>query len=490
LKIRTYNMNSTVPIRMRFGRVIFVLTLLWLCGLDRHIANAQAAHAPAVQAEAAAVPASAIRSATLTVTDAMVVTNSEAANLHLVIGRSIFFKTTRRLRRVYVSNPVVLQSFISSPNEVVISAKAAGVSSLALWDTSGHQVLYTVSADVDIEALRRSLALSLPGEDVAVRSQEGRVYLSGTVVGDDANKEALLLAGFYSKDVVSSLVVSYVHPKQVQLKVRIAEIDRTKLAQFGVNFFSTGSKMSSISTQQFSSVGLAQNNGQAEIGLSSPLNMFLYDAKLNVGMTIADLEAHNVLQILAEPTITTISGQEASFLSGGEFPYPVIQGGGGSFASVTIMFQPYGVKLKFTPQVNADGTIYLKVAPEVSALDYTNAVTISGYTIPAISTRRAVTEVELRDGESFSISGLLDHRTTVLLSKVPGIGNVPVLGELFKSKNNSHSVEELVVIVTATVVDPLHETPHPVTPKMAIPFLKAGKFDDAVHEDPNLQKVK
>ena len=316
----------------------------------------------------------------------------------------------------------------------------AGVSTLALWDNAGHSRVYTVSADVDVEALRHALEQALPGENVYAQADEGRVYLTGTVVGDDAYKQAAQLASSYSKDVVNSLFTTYVHPKEVQLKVRMVEVDRTKLAQFGFNFFSAGSKMSTVSTQQFSSVGLTSGTGgTAQIGLSNPLNLFLYDSKLNVGVTIADLEAHNVLQILAEPTITSISGHEAQFLSGGEFPYPVIQGGGNSFASVTIMFQPYGVKLKFTPTVNADGTILLKVAPEVSALDYSNAVTISGYTIPAISTRRAETEVELRDGESFSISGLLDHRTTVLLSKVPGIGSVPVLGELFKSKNNTYS---------------------------------------------------
>ena len=192
---------------------------------------------------------------------------------------------------------------------------------------------------------------------------------------------------------------------------------------------------------------------------------------------MADLEAKDVLQILAEPSITAISGHEGDFLSGGEFPYPVIQGGAGNFASVTIMFKPYGVKLAFTPTVNADGTILLKVAPEVSALDYTNTVTISGYTIPAISTRRAETEVELRDGQSFSISGLLDHRTTVLLDKTPGIANVPILGELFKSKNNTHSVDDLVVIVTANVIDPLHEDTHPSTPKLALPNMGADQFD-------------
>jgi pilus assembly protein CpaC len=414
--------------------------------------------------------------------------DSAAQNLRLIVGHSTFLKTTNRLRRVYVSDPQVVRSFTASPNEVVITAKAPGVGSVALWDAMGSSLLYTVSVDLDVDALRRSIKLALPAEDVRIQAQEGRIYLSGSVASDDAYKQAASLASIYSKDVVNSLIVTYVHPKQVQLKVRIAEIDRTKLAQFGFNFFSTGSKMSSVSTQQFSSVGLTQGTGGgAEIGLSSPLNLFLYDAKLNVGVTIADLEAHNVLQILAEPTITTINGHEASFLSGGEFPYPVIQGGGSTFASVTIMFRPYGVKLTFTPNVNADGTILLKVAPEVSALDYSNTVTISGYTLPAISTRRAETEVELKNGESFSISGLLDHRTTVLLSQVPGIGNIPVLGELFKSKNNSHSVVELVVIVTATVVDPLHSNPNPVTPKMAIPNLSADEFD---HPTPPNSKTK
>lgn len=410
--------------------------------------------------------------------------DSTSQNLRLIVGHSIFLKTTERLHRIYVSDPEMLQSFTASPNQVVLTAKNPGVSSVALWDSTGHSLLYTVSSDLDVTALRRSLQLALPGQDVQVRAQGGRVYLSGTVVGDGSYKEAATLAGMYSKDVVNSLLITYAHLKQVKLKVRIAEVDRTKLAQFGFNFFTTGpnSNTSAISTQQFSSIGLlpgAGPGGSSLLEASSPLNLFLYNSKLNIGATIADLEAHNVLQILAEPTITSISGHEASFLSGGEFPYPVIQGGAGNFASVTIMFQPYGVKLKFTPDVNPDGTILLKVAPEVSALDYTNAVTISGYTVPAISTRRAETEVELRDGESFSISGLLDHRTTVLLSKVPGISNVPILGQLFRSKNNTHSVEELVVIVTATLVDPLHETPHPVTPKMSIPNMSKSAFDNA-----------
>lgn len=404
--------------------------------------------------------------------------------LHLLIGHSMSLNTTDRLHRVYVSSPAVLQSFLPSPREVVLTAVKPGVSTVGLWNKSGQQILYAVSSDLDVAGLRRSIAEALPGQDIQVYSQEGRVFLSGTAIGDASSQEALKLASFYSKDVVSSLAVSYVHPQQVRLQVRIAEVDRTKLNQFGFNFFSGGRNTSSTSTGQFSSLSTTQTSSggasgavQTSLEVSNPLNFFLFNSKLNIGATMADLEARNILQILAEPSITTISGHEGDFLSGGEFPYPVIQGGAGNFASVTIMFRPYGVKVAFTPTVNPDGTILLKVAPEVSALDYTNTVTISGYTVPAISTRRAETEVELRSGQSFSISGLLDHRTTVLLNATPGIAKIPILGELFKSKNNTHSVDELVVIVTATVVDPLHSEQQAVTPKMALPNMRMEQFD-------------
>jgi pilus assembly protein CpaC len=406
--------------------------------------------------------------------------------LHLLIGHSMFLKTTDRLHRVYVGSPKVLQSFIPSPKEVVITAVAPGTSSVALWNNAGQSALYEVSSDLDVAKLRHSLEDALPGQEIHVDSQEDRVYLSGTVIGDDSYKKALQLAAFYSKDVVSSLAVTYVHPRQVRLQVRIAEVDRAKLDQFGFSFFSGGKNLSSTGTQQFSSVGAMPsttgtgNGVQVGLELTNPLNFLLYNSKLNIGAALADLEAHNVLQILAEPSITTVSGHEGDFLSGGEFPYPVIQGGAGNFASVTIMFRPYGVKVQFTPTVNPDGTILLKVAPEVSALDYTNTVTISGYTVPAISTRRAETEVELRDGQSFSISGLLDHRTTVLLNNTPGIASIPILGELFKSKNNTHSVDELVVIVTASVVDPIHQDMPTSLPKDALPGLGVDQFDKSI----------
>jgi pilus assembly protein CpaC len=203
-----------------------------------------------------------------------------------------------------------------------------------------------------------------------------------------------------------------------------------------------------------------------------------------MGTTIQDLESKQILQILAEPTITTISGQKADFLSGGEFPFPIIQPGGtGASPVVTIQFRQYGVKLEFTPIVNDDGTIRLSVTPEVSSLDYTNSVTIGGFTVPALSTRKAETQVELRSDQSFAISGLLDQRTTDLLSKTPGVASIPILGDLFKSKNVNHSTTELVVIVTPTLVDPLTEAEEPAQPEMPIPVLNKGSFDKSLGKD-------
>jgi len=276
-----------------------------------------------------------------------------------------------------------------------------------------------------------------------------------------------------------------VHGKQVQLKLRIVEVDRTRLNQLGVNIFSPGigSTMGSTSTQQYSTTSTGSGTS---LSVSDPLNIFLYNSKLNVGVTVQDLEQKQILQVLAEPTLTTLSGLPARFLSGGEFPFPMVQGGTGNSTAISIQFRPYGVKVDFTPTVNADGSIRIKLSPEVSTLDYSNAVTISGFTIPALSTRQTETEVEIQNGQSFIVSGLLDHRTTEIMSKVPGIASVPILGELFRSKNFNHSVVELVIIVTATVVDPLTSSPQavPEQPKMAVPNLDPNAFDGRAHNLP------
>jgi pilus assembly protein CpaC len=384
------------------------------------------------------------------------------------------------MRRVYVSNPAVVDSLPASPYQLVVTAKAAGSSSLVLWNEMGQSNLYTILADLDVAGLNDSLAQALPGDHVDVKASQGRVYLSG-VVGSDADvDEAVKLANNYSKDVVNSLVVDPRHNPQVELRVRIAELDRTKLSQFGFNFFSVGQNAGAVTTQGFSPPTFPQIGGNGtQAMIQDVLNLFYFNSSLNIGATLRALQDKGILQVLAEPNLTTINGQAAKFLAGGEFPFPVIQGSNGGFTSVTIQFRPYGVKLEFIPYVNPDGTIRLKVCPEVSALDYTNAVKISGYTIPALSTRKADTEIELKNGQSFAISGLLDHRITDDLSKIPGIGDIPILGQLFRSRNLNHSITELIVIVTPTIVEPLEmpTSERPAVPTWPVPFMQPSQFD-------------
>ncbi|HLY67059.1 MAG TPA: type II and III secretion system protein family protein [Chloroflexota bacterium] len=400
--------------------------------------------------------------------------------LHLVVGRSLFVSLPEKLRRVYVSNPVVLDAMTSSAQEVVITAKSAGVSSLVLWTAAGQTKLFTVLADVDVSGLRDSLAQALPGDQVEVQAQQGRIHLSGIVDSDAAADEASRLANVYSKDVVNSLVVDARHLPQIQLQVRIAEVDRSKLDAFGINFFSLGKNSGASTTGQFSPPSFQTQNGTNSAVVSDFLNLFYFNFDHAIGVTIKDLQTKGILEILAEPNLTTLHGKPARFLAGGEFPYPIVQpGGAGSVPTVTVQFRPYGVKLEFTPFVNSDGSIRLKVAPEVSALDYTNQVVIAGYALPALSTRRAETEVELKDGQSFGISGILDHRTTDSLSKIPGIGDIPVLGQLFRSKNLNRSTMELVVIVTPRIVDTLHDAqlPAATAPAEPVPPLRNQAFD-------------
>jgi pilus assembly protein CpaC len=433
----------------------------------------------------AALPAASLNSlhlAKLPDTTALLPTAMASASqpLHVLVGRSIFIVTVSRLRRVYVSNPEVVDSFTSTTRQIVVTAKSPGVSSLILWDEAGRSTSYLVFSDLDVANLQTEMRHAFPNDNIMVEGQEDRVSLSGTVLSDASAGAAAKLAALYTKNVVNSVIVREPHSRQVKLKVQIVEIDRSKLTQFGINLFSQGKTTTNSTTGAFPSTQTytpPSGTTPGTLTTSNPLNLLFYTFGHNIGFTLQDLQDKQIAQILAEPTITTLSGQKASFLAGGEFPFPVVQGSSGGLTSITIQFRPYGVKLEFTPFVNDDNSIQLKVAPEVSALDYTNAVTISGYTIPAISTRRADTQVELRDGQSFAISGLLDHRTTDIFSKMPGIGDVPILGQLFRSKNVNHSTVELMVIVTPFLVDPLSDTTSPVAPKLPVPLLEPDQFD-------------
>jgi pilus assembly protein CpaC len=423
----------------------------------------------------------------------------ETQSVHIQVGRSIVLNTQSKLRRIVVSNPNVLDTVTVSTSQVVVTAKMPGSSSLVLWDESSNARILDVYADVDISGLRDGVRSAYPNEPVQIEAEQGRVLASGRVTNKAVADDVLRMASVYSKDVVDSLIINPpLRQKQIMLKVQFAEVDRSKLDQFGINILSTGAANTTgtTTTGQFSppnlgatglltgTIGSSLTGTTTTLSASNLMNIFLFRSDLNLGATIQDLQQKNILQILAEPNLMARSGETAKFLAGGEFPYPVVQGGT-AIGTVTIQFRPYGVKLEFTGTIDGD-VIRLKVAPEVSTLDYTNTVTISGFVLPAISTRRAETEIELRSGQSFGIAGLMDKRTTALLSKVPGIGDIPVLGNLFRSKSWSLTNTELMVMVTPVIVDPLSEQLSvPQMPLMPTHGLDVKSFDQSLGQKPN-----
>jgi pilus assembly protein CpaC len=413
--------------------------------------------------------------------------------LHIVVGRSVIINLQARLRRVLVSNPTVVESVTTSPTQVVVTAKLPGTSSVILWDETGESRILDVYSDVDVGGLRDALEQAFGAESIQVTSDQGRVMLSGVVRNKAAAEDIGKLASSYNKDVVNSLTISGRHPKQILLQVKFAEVNRTKLTQLGINIFSTGATntVGTLSTQQFSPPGLETSTSgggvaAAKVNLNDLLNIFLFRPDLNLGATIRALQGKNVLQLLAEPNLLALDGQPATFHAGGEFPFPVPQGGGGGTGTViTIQFKPFGVRLGFTATIQNDDVIRLKVAPEVSTLDFANALTFQGFVVPAISTRTAETEIELKSGQTFGIAGLLDNRTTAIMSKIPGIGDIPVLGHLFRSKSLNNAQTELLVLVTPTIVDPVNQAgPVPQPPEPPLPFLDQKKFDESVVKKP------
>ena len=406
--------------------------------------------------------------------------------VRILVGHSIVIRTDPRLTRVLVGNPAVVTTDTTAPNEVVVTATAPGSSSVVLWQENNQSRIIEVFADLDVSLLREATARNFPNEAIQVEAEEGRVLLSGTASSAAVADQIGKMGAPFSKDIVNSIrLAPPPRQKQVMLKVRFAQVDRSKLTAFGINLFSTGATntLGTFSTQQYAAPQLVavesggKGVGGSTIGLSDLLNVFLFRPDIDLGVTIKDLQQRNVLQILAEPNLLAASGEPARFLAGGELPYPVLSGAIGA-QTVTVQFKPFGVKLEFTGTIESDGTIRLKVFPEVSSLDYTNAVTLSGFVLPAIATRHAETVVQLRDGQSFGIAGLLDQRTTAQFAKVPGIGDIPILGQLFRSRSVSMLNSELLVIVTPTIVDPVAEpTTAPESPRMPIAPLDQQQFD-------------
>ncbi len=405
--------------------------------------------------------------------------------LHLLVGRSLVITSPTRVKRVSLADPTIAEVVVVSPTQVIVNGKTPGGVSLILWDEADQSQTFEVSVDIDVLGLSQKIHEVFPSEPVQIETSKDVVMLSGRISSGAVADKILEVVKNSTPKVTSLMEVPAPVPGEILLEVKFAEVDKVAIKQFGINILRTfGSNMPlSTSTQQFSPPTLGQTQSVTSNGntsttttsgnqflLSNLLNLAIFRPDINLAVFIQALQENNLLEILAEPNLLTESGKEASFLAGGQFPYPVLQsvGSGTTGSAITIQFKDYGIRLNFLPTLSPDGMIHLKVAPEVSSLDYTNALTISGFLLPALTTDRVTSEMDLRDGQSFAIAGLLDNRVTEQLEKIPFIGDIPILGQLFRSRSVNKSRNELLILVTARIVRPLDTAPQ--LPAYASPF--------------------
>jgi pilus assembly protein CpaC len=427
-----------------------------------------------------------------------------AEELRLTLGKSVVIDYPTDVRQISTTSPEVLDYTAVSTREILLNAKGLGNSTLIVWSKTGQRTFYNVNVEMNLEPIRQLIKDSFPNEPILVHSSRDTVTLTGLVSTKEVSDRAAALAAGATKTVVNNLFVKDAPvDKQILLRVKFAELDREKEQQFGVNLLAApGNNAIGSTTGQFgppsftglltipqtaagggstSSSGSSTGSGSSSTGgtsasttgnsgiftISQVMNLFAFDPHLNLGAFIKALQNENILQILAEPNLVASNGKEANFTVGGEFPVPILQGGANSGA-VTLQFREYGIRLSFTPQVTPNNTIKLYLKQEVSTLDVTNAVVLNGFSIPALSTRKAETNVELADGQSFIVAGLVNNQEQNALSKIPMISSIPILGMLFKTKDDKVQRQELIMMVTPEITMPLGPNdpkPEPYFPK-------------------------
>jgi pilus assembly protein CpaC len=414
-----------------------------------------------------------------------------ADSVRLLVGRSVIVDVGKPIARVSLTSADVADALVTSPNELLVNGKMPGTISMFVWDRAGAIRRYEVHVQRDLARLSEQLKQLFPNESVEVRANGKTAVLSGTVSSKDVSEKIASLAGSFvdtKEELVSLLQVGEsARSNMVLLRVRFAEVSRSAMTELGVGLFTspTGVKntIGRVTTQQFPAptfdnlnstkdsfdFGAPVTSASGKFTFSDFLNLFLFSNKYDLGAMVKALQNRGLFQSLAEPNLVAESGKEASFLAGGEFPIPVAQASGGG-TSITVQFKEFGIRLSFTPVVNGN-RIHLKVRPEVSALDFSNAVTLQGFRIPALSTRRTETEIELNDGQTFAIAGLLNNTMNSTLQKIPGIGDIPILGLLFKSKAAQKNQTELVVMITPEILRNNSPGVAPDLPRLAEPFL-------------------
>jgi pilus assembly protein CpaC len=383
----------------------------------------------------------------------------EGTAVKLLVGRSAIVDFGSAIARVSLTSPDIADALVTSPNQLLVNGKMPGTISMFVWDRAGAIRRYEVIVQRDLARLNDQMKTLFPGETIDAQSNGKSVVLSGIVTSKEVAEKALNVAAGYvdkKEEVVTLLQMRESEASnQVLLQVRFAEVSRSALTELGASLFTGANGYKNIiarSTTQGSPAPTfdSSTDGAGKLVFSDFLNLFLFDAKHQLGTVIKALQNKGLFQSLAEPNLVAESGKEASFLAGGEFPIPVAQGAGGN-VSISVQFKEFGIRLNFTPLVTGN-RVHLKVKPEVSTLDFANAVTLQGFRIPALSTRRTETELELMDGQTFAIAGLINNTMNSTLQKIPGIGDIPILGLLFKSKSAQKNLTELVVMITPHIL--------------------------------------
>lgn len=416
---------------------------------------------------------------------------AEVRELSVRVGKSIVLDSPVVIDRISVGNPVVAEAVAATPREIIINGRAVGETSLILWQTGGDRLIFdlNVTPKSTPEAVVREELKKELGEQPVEFTLDGKyVYLRGTVESQtNADRAVAIVQTLGTAVNLLNVKIPPVEP-QILIKVRFADVDRAYSRDLGMNLFSTGATgtIGSVTTGGFSPPRVIPNEGGATVTLTDALNIFLFRPDLNLGATIRALQSKRLLEILAEPNLLAINGKTASFLAGGEFPFPTLQGGGGGLGAVTIQFREFGVRITFTPKVTPRGTIRVEVTPEVSSLDFANGLVFQGFTIPALNTRRVSTEVELESGQSFAIGGLLDNRTTETLNRVVGLGDIPFFGKLFRSRALSKNNTELLIVVTPELVRPMTEGMKQPDVKFPVSFLEGTATEAPRHPGVNV----
>jgi pilus assembly protein CpaC len=400
----------------------------------------------------------------LAVLSAGLVVGQNAEDLRLTVGKSVVIDYPADVRQISTSDPGIMDASPVTTREILLNGKALGTATMVVWDKSGQRTFYNVNVEMNLDPLRRLFKDTFPTEDIQPRSSRDTLTLNGHVSNKAIVDQAVQIATPFAKTVVSNLqVASPAVEKQILLRVKFAQLDRSKETQFGVNLFGLpGQTLVGSGTGQFNSFSLSGAAGPGNsasatqpLSLSQALNIFAFNPKLNIGAFIKALESENVLEILSEPNLVTTNGKEAYFLSGGEFPVPVLQGGANSGA-VTVQFREFGIRLRFLPLITDHGTIKMHLNQEVSTLDQADGVTLNGFQIPALATRKAETDIELAEGQSFVVAGLVNNQEIDSYNKIPILSSLPIFGALFKSKQEQKQRTDLLLVVTPEITEPLN----------------------------------